>query len=102
MIIFQLAIAAAVGVIIGLAGARVMRGHREVPRWLAMAIGSAAAIIGTAAARSIRPEPLGPVLMLGAPLFFACIAVVVMIAKLNRSPEKPGNGDRRFPIRKAE
>ncbi|HEY4099672.1 MAG TPA: hypothetical protein VGM20_02220 [Gemmatimonadales bacterium] len=99
--ILELAVAAAVGAAAGLIGETLARHRHRLPRLVTMTIGAAAAITGTAAADSVREEPLSPILMLCAPLFFAGIAIAVAVTKLDRRAEQraysPTSDDRPFP-----
>jgi len=85
----ELAIAAVVGLAAGFVADLALRGRRTVPLWLTTVVSAAAAIGGTIAAESVREEPLGPVLMFCAPLFFAALAVGVLTARPDGARGEP-------------
>ncbi len=89
MVFVELTVAALVGGLAGLVGDRVLLGRHHLHRGVSVLAGIAAATGGTAAAQSVREEPLGPMLMVGAPLFFAGIALAVMATRLYRTGEPP-------------
>lgn len=90
--IIEGAVAAAVGVLAGLAAHRLVVPRRDLPRWLMILVGVGAAAIGTTAARAVREDPLGPLLTICAPLFFAVIALAVMAERLSRRADKDADG----------
>lgn len=82
MSLIGLAAAALLGVGVGLVGHVVVHESRLTPRWLTVTISTTAAVLGTAAARTVRAEPPGPILELFAAVLFGAIGVAATVYHL--------------------
>jgi hypothetical protein len=94
MMFLEFLVAAVVGGLAGLLADQLLRRRHSPPRGLAALAGIVAGVGGTAAAQAARDEPLGPILMICAPLFFAGIALAVIATRLSEAGDGPSGGAR--------